>query len=110
MDARFVAICNGYCNTMNLWQKLGYCDQHVFCGNIDPVFATISVSSTTHKNCCNIFLNITTKICYVAIPSLYCKKKVNSRNTTELSQYRAHIATTMQFVAITEFYCNEKGG
>jgi hypothetical protein len=108
MDAQFVAICNRYCNTMNLWQKLGYCDKHVFGCKIDQNFATIYVSSATHQNCCSIFPNITTKICFVAIPSLYCNKKVNSCNTIELSQYCSHIAMTMQFVGINGFIATKR--
>jgi hypothetical protein len=71
-------------------------------------FATISMTSATCQNCCNICPNITTKIYFVAIPSLYCDKMTNLRNTTQLSQYHYHITTLIHLVAIRGFYCNKR--
>ena len=54
--------------------------------------------------CCNIFSNITTKSYSVEIPSLYYNQMAASCNGICLSQYRFHIATSMQFVAIVSHF------
>ena len=87
MHAQFVVICNSYCNATKMRQKSPYYNQYMLCCNTKPCFfATISGTSATSQNCRNICLNITTKMYFVAIPSLYCNKMTHSRNGTLLSQ------------------------
>ena len=108
MDAQFVAICNSYSNATKVRQKVTLLQPiHALLQYEAMFFATVSMTSATCQNCCNICINITTKMYFVAIPSLYCNKMTKSCNGMEPSQYHYHITTPMHLVAIHGFYCNK---
>ena len=108
IDAQVVAICNSYCNATKVRQKVTLLQPiHALLQYEAMFFATVSMTSATCQNCCNICLNITTKMYFVAIPSHYCNKMINSCSRTELLQYHYHITTPMHLVAIHGFYCNK---
>ena len=99
MDVQFFAICNSYCNTIKVRQKVTILQSIHVCCNTKSFLATISMTSTTYLNCCNICPNITTKIYFVAIHSLYCNKMTNSRNCRNITTILQRSYSLWQYVS-----------